>query len=62
MALSTQVTRPGPRPGEVVLYELYDDAAAFRAHLDSGHFKAFDAAVGDMVIAKQLRTYGEVRS
>jgi len=50
------------RPGEVFLYELYADAAAFTAHLDSPHFKVFDAAVADMVIAKDVRTYTEVRS
>ncbi|MGH7057986.1 MAG: putative quinol monooxygenase, partial [Acetobacteraceae bacterium] len=29
---------------EVVLYEVYDDAAAFDAHLASPHFSAFRAA------------------
>lgn len=47
-------------PGEVFLYEVYDDAAAFQVHLDSDHFKRFDAAVVDMVAHKHVRTYGEV--
>jgi quinol monooxygenase YgiN len=47
-------------PGEVFLYELYTDAAAFDTHLASAHFKAFDAAVTDMIAHKHVRTYGEV--
>jgi len=50
------------RPDEVFLYELYDDSAAFKVHLDSAHFKAFDAAVADMIADKVVRTFTEVRS
>jgi len=39
----------------VFLYELYDDRAAFDAHLASEHFKRFDAAVAEMVAAKSVR-------
>jgi autoinducer 2-degrading protein len=39
----------------VFLYEIYDDRAAFDAHLATAHFKRFDAAVGDMVAAKAVR-------
>jgi len=49
------------RPGEVFLYELYDDAAAFDAHLASAHFKSFDAAVSEMVLEKTVTTYAEVQ-
>ncbi|GAB5468300.1 MAG: putative quinol monooxygenase [Rhodospirillales bacterium] len=31
------------RPGEVLLHEVYADAAAFAAHLASDHFRAYDA-------------------
>lgn len=48
------------RPGEVFLYELYENAAAFDAHLASTHFKSFDAAVGEMIAEKSVKTYGEV--
>lgn len=48
------------RPHEVFLYELYRDAAAFDAHLASAHFKAFDAAVADMIAEKSVRTYSQV--
>jgi quinol monooxygenase YgiN len=37
------------RPGSVFLYELYDDAAAFDAHLGAPHYKAFAAATASMV-------------
>ncbi|MEM7469760.1 MAG: putative quinol monooxygenase [Pseudomonadota bacterium] len=52
-------TDPG-RAGEVFLYELYRDAEAFQAHLASAHFKAFDAAVADMVADKDVRLYTQV--
>ncbi len=54
-------TDPG-LPDTVFLYELYDDRAAFDAHLHSAHFKAFDAAVAEMVTDKQVRCFAEVRS
>ena len=44
------------QPERVFLYELYTDAAAFQAHLAALHFKAFDAAVAEMVVAKSVRT------
>ena len=40
----------------VFLYEVYDDRAAFDAHLASGHFKRFDAAVAPMLASKAVRT------
>lgn len=48
------------QPEEVFLYELYDDAAAFEAHLASAHFKSFDTAVADMIAAKSVKTYAKV--
>lgn len=54
-------TDPG-RPGEVFLYELYTDEAAFSAHLDSAHFKAFDAKVAAMIQSKHVRTFRQVLS
>ncbi len=40
----------------VFLYEVYDDRAAFDAHLETAHFKSFDAAVAPMVASKNVRT------
>jgi len=45
---------------EVFLYELYDDRAAFDAHLASAHFKAFDAVVTPMIAEKHIRLFEEV--
>ncbi|MCH2075518.1 MAG: antibiotic biosynthesis monooxygenase [Rhodobacteraceae bacterium] len=50
------------RPDEIFLYELYDDRAAFDGHLQSPHFKTFDAAVADMLAAKDVHTYVKVTS
>ncbi len=41
----------------VFLYELYEDARAFRAHLDTAHFHTFDAAVASMVLDKKIEQY-----
>lgn len=46
---------------KVFLYELYEDPAAFEAHLQSAHFKSFDAAVGEMVANKKVQTWAEVQ-
>lgn len=48
-------------PGEVFLYELYTDAAAFEVHKTMPHFRAFDSATADMIAGKIVHTYGEVR-
>ena len=45
------------RPGTVFLYELYDDPAAFDAHLASPHFKAFAAATEKMIAKRQIATW-----
>ncbi|NOC94250.1 putative quinol monooxygenase [Ruegeria sp. HKCCD6604] len=47
-------------PETVFLYEVYEDAAAFGVHLESPHFKSFDAAVADMIEAKVVHQYSEV--
>ena len=47
-------------PDEVFLYEIYDSAEAFDAHLQPEHFRSFDAAVSEMVQDKVIKTYGEV--
>ena len=45
------------RPGVVFLYELYDDRAAFDAHLASPHFKAFAAATEAMIVKRHVATW-----
>jgi len=44
----------GIATGQFVLYEIYDDQAAFDAHLKSQHFKAFDAATVGMVVDRKI--------
>lgn len=45
---------------EVFLYEVYDNRAAFDAHLETPHFREFDAAAGPMITSKRLRMFNEV--
>ena len=42
-------------PHRIFLYELYDDRAAFEAHLASPHFRNFDAASAEMITSKHVR-------
>ncbi len=42
---------------EVVLYEIYSNAAAFDHHITTTHFKHFDAATRDLVAAKSVARY-----
>jgi autoinducer 2-degrading protein len=39
----------------IFLYELYDDEAAFQAHLKTAHFLEFDRASAPWVAAKSAR-------
>jgi len=48
------------REGEVFLYEIYEDEAAFETHQAMPHFSAFNAQAGDMIAAKEIKTYAEV--
>lgn len=50
---------PEGDPGDrVVLYEIYDDAAAFEAHLATEHYRRFAAAVEPMARAKTVTRLG----
>lgn len=46
----------------VFLYEVYTHRAAFDLHLESSHFKEFDAAVAAMIESKQVQTFVRVNS
>ena len=48
------------RPGVVYLYELYDDRAAFDAHLASPHFVSFAAATAKMITDRVIRTWRRI--
>ena len=44
-------------PREVFLYEIYDDEAAFAAHLKTPHFLAFDADIRAWVNGKVVEKW-----
>lgn len=44
----------------IFLYELYEDRAAFDAHMASEHFISFSDATADMVADKQVRLFSNV--
>jgi quinol monooxygenase YgiN len=46
--------------GRTFLYELYDDRAAFEAHLAAAHFKALDGAIRDWIARKDVRIYERI--
>lgn len=45
------------RPNVVFLYEIYDDRAAFDAHLAAPHFKSFAAATAPMIAERRIATW-----
>lgn len=47
-------------PDEVFLYELYEDSAAFEAHLQTDHFAVFAAQENDLIVDKTIKTYRTV--
>ena len=38
----------------VFLYEVYDDEAAFEAHLETAHFKRFAEATREMIVGRRI--------
>ena len=46
--------------GRTFLYEIYDDHAAFEAHLAAAHFRAFDDAIRDWIARKDVKIYERV--
>ena len=69
-ALSSRNDEPGckqfdicvdaSKPATVFLYELYDDRAAFDAHLASAHFKAFASATQAMIERRSIATWQRI--
>ncbi len=48
------VNVPNDAPHKVVLYEVYDDATAFEAHLKTPHLAEFRAAADKMVAHRRV--------
>jgi len=51
------VIEPKSGSDRVVLYEIYDDRAAFEEHIKTAHFKIFDAASKALVAEKIASDY-----
>lgn len=47
-------------PASFFLYEIYDDEAAFKAHVESAHFKHFDAISAPWTAAKKVHTFTRI--
>ena len=45
---------PPEGAGRVFLYEIYDDEAAFKVHIESAHFKTFAEAIAGMVVERRI--------
>jgi (4S)-4-hydroxy-5-phosphonooxypentane-2,3-dione isomerase len=44
-------------PCRVFLYEIYNDRAAFKAHLRTDHFWEFDRRVNDWLVSRKLECW-----
>jgi quinol monooxygenase YgiN len=49
------VTRSSEQPNRVLLYEVYDSAAAFDAHLETPHLKTFRDRIESLVVSRAVR-------
>ena len=68
-AAASRTSEPGCRQfdvcesadrNQVFLYEIYDDEAAFKAHLATDHYLKFSAAVKDWLDHKQVVAYARI--
>ena len=48
------------QPATIFLYEVYDDRAAFDAHLATPHFRAFDTLTIGWIAVKSVRCYERI--
>ena len=54
------VTQDPRNPISIMLYEVYDDAAAFDAHKATPHYLAFIAATDSMTTSKTVRQWQRI--
>jgi autoinducer 2-degrading protein len=47
-------------PNHVLLFEAWDAAAAHAAHVTTDHFKKYQAATGNMIAKRNVRTFSSV--
>jgi (4S)-4-hydroxy-5-phosphonooxypentane-2,3-dione isomerase len=48
------------KPDHILLYEIYENAAAFDAHLAMPHFHEFNTQTSSMVVEKTVRTFARL--
>lgn len=53
--LAFDICEDPSRPGQIFLYEIYQDAAAFEQHKREAHFLAFDRTVAPWILHKEIR-------
>lgn len=41
-------------PNRIVLYEIYDDAVAFDAHMATAHYKSFAGAIDELLEGRRV--------
>ncbi|MGI9409971.1 MAG: putative quinol monooxygenase [Hyphomicrobiaceae bacterium] len=49
-------------PASFFLYEIYDDEAAFKAHIETEHFKHFDSISTPWTASKKVLTFNRIAS
>ena len=54
------VLTPKDQPDRIMLYEIYDNRAAFEAHLKTPHFASFNAESAALVSGKTVFEYALV--
>jgi quinol monooxygenase YgiN len=56
------VTVQEDAPNRVLLYEFYDDAAAFDAHMQTPHLKAFIGQIDDLLLNRRVRRLRRIKA
>jgi quinol monooxygenase YgiN len=54
------ITRSQKDPNHVLLFELWDNAAAHAAHINTDHFKKYQEITGNMIAKRDVRTFAPV--
>jgi (4S)-4-hydroxy-5-phosphonooxypentane-2,3-dione isomerase len=47
-------------PNHVLIFEVYNDAAAVQAHRETDHFKKYAATIKDMIAKREVRPFSSV--
>jgi autoinducer 2-degrading protein len=54
------ITTAQKDPNHVLLFELWDNAAAHAAHVKTDHFKKYQETTGNMIAKRDVRTFSPV--